>query len=196
MQATDEQERAATQTEPWPEFLGRLRVRVAAILAAYEIPPHDAEDLVQDALLAFVSQRAEIRSPEHYFLGILRHQCAAHIRARCKERHVLQVDPATLAALAGAVSPAHESVDHGLDLVSLLDTLPTRQFCVLLLRYLGFSHDEIAAACRRAAPTVRRDSTRAIAKLQSNLRVGAGTPRSPTNNTCINKWYNGPGGEP
>ncbi len=154
-------------TEPWPEFLNRIRQRAGALMAAYEIPPHEAEDLVQDALLALVSVQAEIRSPEHYFLGILRYRCAAHLRERYKERHVLQVDPPTLAALAGAASPASELQDHRLDFESLLDTLPTRQFSVLLLRFLGFSHEEIAAACRRASPAVRRDSTRAIAKLQA-----------------------------
>lgn len=167
MQAKDEVGRTDTQADPWPELLSRLRVRLAAIIAAYEIPPHDAEDLVQDALLAFVSQRAEIRSPENYLLGILRHCCAAYIRQRYKERHVLQVDPATLEALAGAGPPGHESLDRRLDLATLLDTLPTGQVCVLLLRFLGFGHAEIAAACRRAGPTVRRDSTRAIAKLHA-----------------------------
>jgi RNA polymerase sigma factor (sigma-70 family) len=167
MQAKDEVGRTDAQTEPWPELLSRLRVRLAAIMAAHEIPPHDAEDLVQDTLLAFVSQRAEIRSPESYLLGILRHRCAAYIRQRYKERHVLQVDPATLEALAGAAPVGHESLDHRLDLATLLDSLPAGQSCVLLLRFLGFSHDEIGAACRRAGPTVRRDSTRAIAKLQA-----------------------------
>jgi DNA-directed RNA polymerase specialized sigma24 family protein len=52
-------------------------------------------------------------------------------------------------------------------LATLLDTLPAGQACVLLLRYLGFGHDEIGMACRQAGPSVRRDSTRAIAKLQA-----------------------------
>lgn len=153
--------------DPWVELLGRLRVRLTAIMAAYKIPPHEAEDLIQDALLAFVSRRTEVRLPESYLLGILRNLCAAHIRQRYRERHVLQVDPATLAALAGAAPPAHDSLDYRLDFMALLDTLPTSQFCVLLLRFLGFSHDEIGAACRRAGPAVRRDSTRAIAKLHA-----------------------------
>lgn len=153
--------------DPLADLLARLRPRLVAIMAAYKIPPPDAEDLVQEALLAFVSRQAEIRSPENYLLGILRHHCAAHVRQRYKERHILQVDTTTLEALAGAAPPIHESLDRRLDLATLLDTLPTGQVCVLLLRFLGFGHDEIGAACRRAGPTVRRVSTRAIAKLQA-----------------------------
>jgi hypothetical protein len=126
-----------SETGSWDELLGRLRVRAAAIMAAYEIPAHEAEDLMQDALLALVARRAEVRSPESYLVGILRHGCAAHIRQRYKERRVLQVDPGALAALAGAAASGHGTADDRLDLVTLLDTLPTRQFCVLLLRLLG-----------------------------------------------------------
>ncbi len=140
---------------------------MAAILAAYGIFAHDAEDVMQEALLAFVSKQSGVHTPESYLLGILRRRCALHIRERYRERRVLHVDPAELQALAGAALPAYETLDRRLDLAALLDTLPTGQTCVVLLRFLGYSHDEIGAACRRAGPTVRRDSVRAIAKLHA-----------------------------
>jgi RNA polymerase sigma factor (sigma-70 family) len=153
------------EVDSWAGLIDRLHTRAARMLAAYGIPAQEADDLVQDALLALLSQPVEVRSVESSLAGILRHGCAAHIRQRYRERHVVQADPAALETLAAAASTRSACTDDRLDLVTLLDTLPVRQSCVLLLRFLGFSHEEIAAACRRSAPAVRRSSMRAIAKL-------------------------------
>jgi DNA-directed RNA polymerase specialized sigma24 family protein len=84
------------------EIFRRVRPRLAAIIAAHGIPAGDADDLVQDSLVALLAQWAAIRSPEDYIAGIVRRKCALFIRQRCRERRVLRLEPSDLDALGAA----------------------------------------------------------------------------------------------
>jgi RNA polymerase sigma factor (sigma-70 family) len=147
------------------ELVRRVGPRLSAILASYKIPPEDAEDIVQEALLALLPRWATTRSPEDYLIGILRYKCAAYFREQYEERQLVRVDLDTLETLIGGAPPAQEALARRIDLATISGCLSVQQSCVLILRWLGFSHSEIGRACGRATDTVRRDSARAISKL-------------------------------
>jgi RNA polymerase sigma factor (sigma-70 family) len=158
------------------EIVDRARPRLAAILASYEIPPEDAEDIVQDSLLALMLRWAATHAPEDYLVGILRHKCAAYIRGRYEERQILRVDRDTLEVLVGGGPPMQEALARRIDLAAISGRLSIRQCCVFVLRWFGFTHREIGAACGRPTDTVRRDAARAIDKLQA---TGKGAEANP-----------------
>jgi DNA-directed RNA polymerase specialized sigma24 family protein len=50
------------------------RARLRALLRSYEIRPCDAEEILQEALLALVRKWAEVQSPEAYLIATVRRQ--------------------------------------------------------------------------------------------------------------------------
>src|SRR5436190_14233984 len=56
--------------------------QIQGVFSFFRIPPQDAEDLLQDALLALVAKATEIQSPELWLLQTLRNRCATYWRHR------------------------------------------------------------------------------------------------------------------
>jgi RNA polymerase sigma factor (sigma-70 family) len=157
-----------TAAESIGELFRRLRPRLAAVLASHKIPPEDAEDLLQESILALLRRWDATRSPEDYLLGILRYQCATYIRDRYEERRqLLQVEPRALDALLAAGPQPQDALARRLDLASASQHLSVQQSCVLVLRWLGYTHREIGEACGRETAAVRQDAARAIERLQA-----------------------------
>src|SRR5580692_8609926 len=65
--------------------LRRLRPAIRRILARYRIPPQDAEDVVQTALMLAVMKWAEIVMPDLWLLGTLQNRCIMYWRVRRRE---------------------------------------------------------------------------------------------------------------
>ncbi len=131
---------------------------------------------MQDSLLALIQRWTTTHTPEDYLLGILRNKCAAYIRRRYEERQILRVDRDTLELLVGGTPPMQEAVAHRIDLAAISGRLSIRQCCVLVLRWFGFTHREIGAACGRPTDTVRRDAARAIERLQAFGQAAGANP--------------------
>ncbi len=153
-------------------FVAQAGRRVSGVLRSYGVPPEDAEDLLQDAFLALLLKWHDIRCPELYFLGIVRRRCATYIAGRYQQRHVAQVDPGVLTALAGS-TPAREADLAGrLDLASLAQDLSVHQNRVLALRWLGLNYREIGNRIGRHTDSVRKEASRTIARLQHDAARG------------------------
>ena len=54
------------------ESLRRAGPRLKRVLASYRIPSEDAEDLLQQSLLALVHRRDQVRDPESWLIGTLK----------------------------------------------------------------------------------------------------------------------------
>jgi DNA-directed RNA polymerase specialized sigma24 family protein len=63
------------------DFLKRVRPRLKAQFLRYGIPLQDTEDILQQALLALIYQRQEIRDPEAWLIGTVRNKCLLYWRA-------------------------------------------------------------------------------------------------------------------
>ncbi|MFI7536534.1 SigE family RNA polymerase sigma factor [Streptosporangium sp. NPDC049376] len=129
--------------------------------------PHDAADLVQEALLKLRAAWPRLltkENPESYVRTIM---ARLHVAVwRLRRREVLSWEP-----------PEHGYHDRLPDggeqaMWEALAVLPRRQRVVLVLRYYeGLDDAEIAAALGISRGTVRSQASRALDKLRSAMRT-------------------------
>ncbi|MCB1036416.1 MAG: sigma-70 family RNA polymerase sigma factor, partial [Acidobacteria bacterium] len=151
------------------DFLDRLQPRLRGILAQYRIPPEDAEDVLQQALLALVYKWGEIRGPEGWLLGTLRHKCLMYWRSRRRSLYQA-VDAVILEFLADADRPEQERLEIASDLNSLVARLPQRCREVLRLRYhLGYDPPEVAERLGYSPTSISKVTNRCLATLNRAL---------------------------
>ncbi|HSF40516.1 MAG TPA: sigma factor, partial [Thermoanaerobaculia bacterium] len=68
--------------ESLDQLLRRLRPRLKQVLGRYRVPAHDAEDLVQEALISTIQKWDVIQDPEAWLLVTLRNRCVVYWRKR------------------------------------------------------------------------------------------------------------------
>jgi RNA polymerase sigma-70 factor (sigma-E family) len=129
---------------------------------------HDAEDLVQTALMRTALRWRSVRDPAPY---VRRAMVRLHLNWRTRLRARLSAEPMP--------DPAAPPVDSDTRLVvwQALSGLPPRQRAVLVLRYYeDLGEAEIATILGISRGTVKSTSARALAKLRAraDLRADAG----------------------
>ena len=160
------------QVSAW-ESLNRLVPRVQPklerILCYYQIPPQDAEDLVQDSVLTLLYKWEKIHSAEAWLLATLKRRCLMYWRSR-RSRLTDAVDAAVLELLAEPTSPSQENADLTHDLERALGYLPARCQNLLRLRYgLGYKPAEVADELGYRASSIRKVASRCLAALNRHL---------------------------
>lgn len=165
----------ATQTRTEPDrrveiLVQRLRPDIRKILARQAIPEDDAEDLLQDTLIALVFKLDQIRNPAAWFLATLQNRCRIYWRSRNDDLFEA-VDDAILESLAGPQEPPQERAEIRHDLNVALSRLPERYRDVLRLRYgLGCKSSEIAAQLGYESEGMRRLTSQSLVSLTRELR--------------------------
>lgn len=128
--------------------------------------PHDAADLVQDALVKLRGAWPRVRrrdDPEGYVRTTMARLHVSAWRRRRRERLVADVPD------AGYVDAAIGAADGDAGLWRALATLPHRQRVVLVLRhYEGLPDEEIAARLGISRATVRSHAFRGLARLRTD----------------------------
>ena len=163
------------------ELAGRLDQAARVYLRRHRLPPEDADDILQETLLAFLCKHEEIRDPEAWLRGTLRKRCQLYWRRR--QRSLLtMVDRSVLEALATRDS-GQEVEDVGRDLDRALDRIPVRCRRLLELRYRDDCDPRDAAKQLGYRPSgVYKIMARCLAALTRGLvatgfmREGAGAP--------------------
>ena len=156
---------------PLEPLLRRLHPRLRRELVRYGIPLEDAEDLLQETLMALVFKWDSIRNPEAWLFSTLRNRCVIYWRQK-DEAVYDAVDTAILDVLAGPQSPPQEQADLRHDLNAALSKLPRRCRDVLRLRYgLGHKSSEIAEELGYETMGMRKLTTRSLALLTRELRA-------------------------
>lgn len=167
---------AATDLEP---LVDRLRPRLKRILRRYGIPPHDADDLLQEAFLAVLCKWPSIDNKEAWLIGTLRHRCARYWRER-RSSLLEAVDSALLEALSEPQPAPQERAALVWDLDSLCETLSARHRAVLWLRFgLGLSTEEVAVRLGYCPASIRKLTMRSLARLRLAVAPPAQVPRQP-----------------
>ena len=115
----------AFEESSFEELLKGLEHRLRAVLARFRIPEQDAEDLLQQALLAFVCKRHTVRDVESWLLGTLRNRCLKYWRARRRSLYTA-VDSAILESVAGDGAAGQEQADIRHDLKGAMGRLRPR----------------------------------------------------------------------
>jgi len=126
------------------ELMVREKSAFGAILSSSRIPPHDAEDLVQNVLYQFVRKRRKIENPSTWLKGALRNECRMYWRTKRRSLTVA-VDTAMLDVARDESMPAQERAVARRNLETWISQLDYRCRELLRLRYkLGLQPREVA----------------------------------------------------
>jgi len=151
--------------EPLDQLLRRLRPRLKQVLGRYRVPAHDAEDLIQEALVATIQKWTEIQDPEAWILVTLRNRCVVYWRKRRNSLYAA-VDTVILELLTEPVAAPQERAELLWDLNDLMEDLPPRCRKLLRLRYgLGYEPSEVAEQMGYHPASVRKVARRCMAAL-------------------------------
>jgi RNA polymerase sigma factor (sigma-70 family) len=154
---------------PFEEFLKAVEPRLKRLLATYRIPGEDAEDVLQQALLALLYQWERVRDPESWLFGTVRRHCLMYWRAR-RRRIYSAVDATILEWLSAPLAPPQERADLLCDLENLINRLPNRCRKLLRLRFrLGYEPLEAAREMGYRDSSIGKVTTRCLAALSREL---------------------------
>lgn len=173
----------STLESPEPElsfeqFLKKVEPKLKRLLSTYHIPVDDAEDVLQQSLLALVYQWDRVRDPECWLLGTLKRHCLMYWRTRRRQIY-LTMDSTLLELLSEPVAPSQERMDLLCDLENLLGRLPSRCRQLLQLRFqLGYEPLEVAQRLGYRASSIGKITNRCLAALSREL-LAAGLAREP-----------------
>lgn len=157
------------QSDALLRLLDGIEPDMARIFFRYRVPAQDAEDIVQDCLLALITRTESIRHPEAWIIGTLRNRCFLYWRSRRRQLWEA-IDSTLLEELAGTASPSQDGSDVRRDLSSAIDRLPKRCRSVLQLRYgLDCDGAEIAERLGYRPSSIRQITNRCIAALTQQL---------------------------
>lgn len=135
------------------DLLLQLRSRLVRITTRLGTPADDVEDLVQETLLAFVSNPSDVRNPPAWLVGILFKIRGRYWRTR--QAHATKLEG--LRSLSSKPDPDLARVDVRLDLESMLRRLPSPEHRCLFRRYLlDLDTEDLAMAATCHPTTVRR----------------------------------------
>ncbi|WP_188194214.1 SigE family RNA polymerase sigma factor [Nonomuraea sp. SYSU D8015] len=163
-----------------PRFAGFVAERGDALLRyGYVLAgnPHDAADLVQEALLKLRASWPRLRAKDNPESYVRTTMARLHTAAwRLRRRELLAWDPPEHGHHDALPSEDEQAMWEA------LSGLPRKQRAVLVLRYYeGLSDEEIAAALGISRGTVRSQASRALGKLRSavgeQIEEGVGSER-------------------
>ena len=127
-------------------LLDELRPRLRRLFAHHRIPPEDAEDILQQTLLAYLYKHDSVRDFEKWLIGAVRKRCLMYWRGR-RRRFYTAVDAAILDELADQSLPGQEQADFQSDLGRVVGQLTRKCRRLLQLRF-GLGYDPAEAAHR------------------------------------------------
>lgn len=166
-------ERGVEDSEPFEELFERMRPRFRAITRRYRVPPTDAEDLVQEAVLTLVAKSRTIRNPEAWLVATLQNRCLIYWRRALRRE---QREVRTIAELKED-GRWEESLEAGppadrpllrWDLERALATLPKPMQELIRLRFQeGCTHDEVADRLGYSRNSASQICGRALRRLRS-----------------------------
>src|SRR4051812_7683033 len=87
------------QSGGFDDFLKQVEPKLKRVLATYRVPSGDAEDLLQQTLLALLYQWDRVRDPEAWLIGTLRRHCLMYWRT-LRRRIYSSMDTAFLELLS------------------------------------------------------------------------------------------------
>jgi len=150
-------------------FLIGVRPKLHRLLRSAGIPEQDAEDLIQNTLLALVYRWDAIHNPEAWIVGAIKKNCLMYWRSR-RRRIYDTVDSPVLEWLAGGQRPVQERRDLEKDLDHMMERIPPRYRTVLRLRFgLGYKPSEVAKRMGYRRSSIGKVTARSLAALNREM---------------------------
>jgi len=155
--------------EPLNRLLEKIRPGLERVLRHYDVPPEDAEDILQDAQLVLLYKWDTIQNPEAWLIGTLRKKCIVYWRKR-RSRTCEAMDATILELLSEPERPAQAKADLSRDMGRVLVKLPQRCQRLLRLRYgMGYGPSEVAEKMGYKPSSIRKITNRCLAALGREL---------------------------
>lgn len=155
-----------------PQLVERLAPEFARLFTYFRVPAQDAEDLLQDTLLLYLTKRPQIVTSDAWLVGTLRYRCLLYWRKR-RRRLLEAVDEALLLELAGSTPARQENDDLARDLSGAIGRLPGRCRSLLRLRYgLGCDDPEVAQRLGYSPTGIRKIAHRCLSALTHQMLLG------------------------
>ena len=153
-------------------LLAELEVPLARTLSRFRIPAQDAEDLLQETLLIFLTKRAEVRDPAAWISTTLRHRCVIYWRRR-RRALVQTFDEILLESLSPGTEAAQTRSLLTHDLSRAISHLPERCRAILRLRYaLDRDGCEVAESLGYRESSIRQVTNRCLSALSVRMLSG------------------------
>jgi RNA polymerase sigma-70 factor (sigma-E family) len=141
-------------------------LRTAYFLTGGDV--HEAQDLVQLALIAAARHWGRLETPDAYVRRALARHHLSRLRFRSRRPETLTASPPE----PSSRSDEHVRVEQRQGLLAALRALPPRQRAVVVLRYYEDRPEaEVAALLGISVGTVRSQNAKALAKLRANYPV-------------------------
>lgn len=167
------QDHPASSSLAFEDFLKAMGPKIKRLLATYRVPVEDAEDVLQQSLLALIYRWGTIRDPEGWLLVALRQHCRMYWRTH-RRRLYSAVDSAILEWLSQPQAPPQERSDLLADLRSMIARLPPRCRTVLELRFqLGYEPAEVARRMGYRDKSIGKVTDRCLAALAREMLAAA-----------------------
>jgi len=164
---------ASTGRGSLDEFASSVRPRICRMVRRWGVPAEDAEDLVQQALLALVDCWDRVRNPEAWVAGTARKCCLMYWRSH-RRRIYEAVDDGVLDWLAEPERPTQERHTLRREIATVASGLPAHYRSVLRMRYgLGYDPREIAHRLGYRPSSIGKVTTRGLAALRGAVREAA-----------------------
>lgn len=153
------------------EFLDGFKAESRRLLARFRIPSQDAEDLLQDTLLLYLSSKPDVPCIESWLQGTLKNRCLVYWRERRRKFYSL-MDFALLDAVAKPVRPSQEHQVFLDDVLRRLDELSGPCSTLLKLRYQAdFKPSQLADQLGYSRRGIYKILERCVAALSKRLLV-------------------------
>ena len=160
--------------------LDELRPRLRGLFSRHRIPPEDAEDILQQTLLAYLYKRDSVQDFEKWLLGAVRKRCLMYWRGR-RRRFYTAIDAAILDELAELGRTEQDQADFRRDLGRVVGGLTRRCRELLQLRFgLGYDPPEAARRLGYQPSGIYKTLERCLAALANGMtKAGLVARRQP-----------------
>lgn len=146
-----------------------VRPRLKRLVASFRIPSQDAEDVLQQALLALLYQWERVQDPEAWMIGTLKRHCLMYWRKQRRQLYSA-VDTALLEYLSEPAAPPQQRTELLYDLQNALGRIPSRCRSLLEMRFqLGYETAEIAERLGYRNSSIGKITTRCLAALSRQM---------------------------
>ncbi len=166
--------RKAAASIPEPEareLLDNFRAQARKLLARFRIPSQDAEDLLQDTLLLYLSSDPDVPCIESWLQGTLKNRCLVYWRER-RRQFYRTMDLALLDSLSQPTAPSQEHRIYLAEVIRHLDELKGPCASLLKLRYQSdFKPSQLADRLGYSRTGIYKIIERCVAALSKRLLV-------------------------
>jgi len=146
-------------------YLAQSRPVLAALFRRYGVAWADAEDILQESILALVQNWESLEDPAAFLFSVVRRQVFQLLRRKRIAQNQVQFDEMLLDEMGGDCPQATVEAQH--DARKLLAALPSRTGRIVQMRYgEQIPSREIASMLNCSDGSIRMTASRGLARLR------------------------------